>query len=170
MNCIELYKPYQIKKKNVYKYTFQTNEGVTYQFSFKRSGIDFSNCSLNKKNILELTLKCSSICPKKDYRTLKTIIHFVREFLIEYDAFYLQTHNQLEQKNNRNKQRRRGFSRLKLWMRISDRYFEECDFIINPLLNDSYVKDIPCLAIKKDAKNYREIVTSFHNYCNREFK
>ncbi|SIS47962.1 hypothetical protein SAMN05421766_102195 [Zobellia uliginosa] len=167
MNCIELYETYRIKKKKDYKYVFQTNEGVIYEFSFNRSGIHYNSCSTNK-NILELTLKCSSVCPKKDYRTLTTIVHFVKEFLIEYDAFYLQTHNQIEHKNTRTK-KRRGFSRLKLWTRISNRYFEQCDFLMSPNLNDSYTQDIPCLLIKKEAKHYRQIVSNFHKYCNTEF-
>ena len=103
----------------------------------------------------------------KDRKTISTLILFMRYFLTHYDAVYFQTHNQLEFVKKIGK--KRGVSRVKLWVRIGSRYFKDHIVLTNLGLNHQEKDDIPSLVIKKDFEYYKQIVTNFYRFNYIEF-
>jgi hypothetical protein len=159
---------YKITKIDLNKYTFTTDKKIKYYLIFKPSGIVYENTDGEIKNVLELSLvhrKNSS--PMRDSKTISTLILFMRSFLERYDAVYFQTHNQLEFVNKIEK--KRGISRVKLWVRIGSRYFKDHIILTNLGLNHQKKDDIPSLVIKKDFEYYKQIVTNFYRFNYIEF-
>ena len=159
---------YKITKIVLNKYTFTTDNKIRYYLIFKPSGIVYENTEGEIKNVLELSLvHRKSRSPVKDRKTIGTLILFMRDFLKNYDAVYFQTHNQLELINKIGK--KRGISRIKLWVRIASRYFKDYIVLTNLGLNHQENDDIPSLVIKKDFEYYKQIVTNFYRFNYIEF-
>lgn len=159
---------YKITKTESNKYTFTTDKKIRYYLIVKPSGITYKNASGSVKNILELSLVYSeSQSPKKDSKTIKTLIMFMEHFLEHCDVVYFQTHNQLEFNNRIEK--KRGVSRIKLWFRIANRYFKDHIILTNLGLNHKDKDDIPSLLIREDFKYFKQIVTNFYRFNYIEF-
>lgn len=155
---------YNIKKESSNNYIFFNKKNVEYQVIIKKSGIIYKDNDNNLKNILELVLNCDINTASKDYKTIKTLAKIFDEISDTSDAIFMQIHNQPENISN-NKIKRRGLSRIKLWSRALNYYFENYILFTNLLLNPNKNSDLFGIFIKKDSVYYNQFVTNFYRFC-----
>lgn len=153
---------YRINKDAPNEYSFTTDKKVKYYLIFKPSGIVYQNENAKNINVLELSLlyKAKKTNPVKDNKTIRTLILFIKSYFQHFDVIYLQAHNRLEHLENLKK--RRGSLRVKLWIRIMNRYFSNLILLSN--VNQQKKEDIPCLFVRKDSIHLEQIKISFDKF------